>query len=137
MLATIKREWQALKKGRPGTRFQQRAERAKRDRAKQSTVKRLARPAIGVVLLVAGVIFCLIPGPGLPLIFIGAALLAEQSRPAARFLDWLEIRARKSFGWGKRWWHRATAPAKAAVLVFGVAVLMGAGYGAYWVTFRQ
>ena len=136
MLAAIKREWQELKKGRPGSRFQKRAERAKRDRAKQSWLKRLAKPAIGIILTVAGVIFCLIPGPGLPLIFIGAALLAERSRPAARFLDWLEVRTRRLFGWAKRWWQRATAIAKVAVVILAAAALSGAGYGAYLVTFR-
>ena len=87
--------------------------------------------------MLAGVIFCLIPGPGLPLVVIGAALLAERSLVMARCLDWIELKVRKLMAWGKRWWAKAPPAARVAAVVLGTGVIAGAGYGAYYVTFGR
>ena len=87
--------------------------------------------------MVAGLIFCLIPGPGLPLVVIGAALLAERSLVLARCLDWIELKVRKLMGWGKRRWAKAPLVARVAAAVVGAGVIAGAGYGAYHVTFGR
>ena len=95
MLNTLKAHWHELRKGRPGHRFQDRYERDRRERKSQPWYRRLLQPALLVLLILAGVILCFIPGPGIPLIAIGAALLADYSRSIAQTLDWLELRIRK------------------------------------------
>jgi hypothetical protein len=127
----LKRDWEQLKQGRPGRRFQERAERARANRSKRSWWGRLFEPVLGAVLLAGGVILCFIPGPGLPLIFIGAALLSARSRTLARFLDWAEMKLRRVIRWGKSWWSNAPGMEKLAAVLIGAGVLAGAGYGAY------
>jgi hypothetical protein len=133
----LKKNWDQLKRGRPGHRFQDRAERAGRNRANRSWVKRYVEPVVGGLLLLVGVIFCLIPGPGLPLVVIGAALLAERSLFMARCLDWFELKVRKLMAWGKRWWAKAPLVTRVAAVVVGAGVIAVAGYGAYYVTFGR
>jgi hypothetical protein len=83
------------------------------------------------VLLAAGLVLCVIPGPGLPLVIIGAGLLADVSRPVARALDGLEVRIRKLIARGRRWWNHASRTARNAVIVLGVFVASGAAYGGF------
>ena len=137
MIRSIKRSWKELKQGRPGHRFQDRTEKSRRNRGNQSWVRRFLTPFIAIVLIAGGIILCVIPGPGLPLIFIGAALLAERSRTLARGLDWLEVKTRKAASWALAWWKHAPGAARFAVVVIGMAALAGAGYGAYRVTFGE
>jgi hypothetical protein len=89
----------------------------------------------GGILLVAGLVFCLIPGPGLPLVVIGCALLAERSMVMARCLDWVELKARELLAWGERWWTKAPKIARVAAVMIGMGVIAGAGYGAYYMAF--
>ena len=79
----------------------------------------------------AGVFFCILPGPGLPLLLIGAMLLAERSRVMARGLDRSEVKMRKIIRRTKEWWREASLIARNAILVFGGFVVAGAGYGAW------
>ena len=43
-----------------------------------------------------GVVLLFIPGPGLPLIAIGGALLARNSQWVAKTLDWSEVKGRSA-----------------------------------------
>jgi hypothetical protein len=131
VLKKLKQQWCDLKKGRPGHRFQDRYERNKQGRADESALSRWIQPVMGVVLFAAGVFFCVFPGPGLPLLLVGAMFLAERSRPMARMLDWSEIKVRMIIRRTKEWWCEASLIARNAVLVFGVLVVAGAGYGAW------
>ena len=135
MLGSLKKSWQELKQGRPGHRFQERAKKGKRERLSQSWIKRFLKPVIAIVLIAGGVVLCVIPGPGMPLIVAGAALLAERSFTIARGLDWTEVKARKVLSLGKAWWRHATRTARAAAVLIGAVVIGGAGYGAYSLTF--
>jgi hypothetical protein len=137
VIQSLKRNWNRLKRGRPGHRFEERAERARQNRAKQSWIKRFLEPAVGGLLLAAGVIFCLIPGPGLPLVVIGCALLAQRSMAMARCLDWVEIKVRKLISWSEKWWVKAPFVARVAAVVIGAGVIAGAGYGAYYMAFGR
>jgi len=97
----------------------------------------LLQPIAGGVLLAAGLVFCVLPGPGLPLVVVGASLLAERSRTMARALDWLEVKLRKLVGWGIAWWQQAPGSAKNALVLVGTLVVAGAGYGAYHFLFGR
>ena len=135
VLKSLKQQWCDLKKGRPGHRFQDRYERNKQGRADETALRRWVQPVGAVVFFAAGVFFCIFPGPGLPLLLVGAMLLAERSRVMARLLDWAEMKVRKTVRKAKAWWREASLIAKNAVLVFGGLVVAGAGYGAWQVFF--
>jgi hypothetical protein len=127
----FKKHWREFKEGRPGHRFQDRYERNKESREGRSWLARFIKPFAGVALVVAGIVFCLIPGPGLPLLLIGAGLLADVSLPVARAMDWVDIRLREMMAKMKRWWKSASVPAKSAAILFVVFLISGVGYGGF------
>ena len=61
--------------------------------------KRCAFFAAGIVLTLVGVCFLALPGPGLPILVVGLALIAQESVTMARLLDRTELRLR-------RWWKK-------------------------------
>ncbi len=133
---SLKRSWRELKRGSPGKRFQQRAQRVRqRRREGTSWVVSFLAPTIGAILLLGGLALCLMPGPGLPLIFIGAALISERSLTAARVLDWAELKLRKAVAWGKSWWRNASPAARLAAVLIVTATFAAAGYGALRIGF--
>jgi hypothetical protein len=89
--------WDRFVYSLPGRRFRERYRR------KSATQRgRLARCAVilaGIVLTVVGIFFLAVPGPGIPILAVGLALIAGESAAMARFLDRAEIRLR-------RWWKR-------------------------------
>jgi hypothetical protein len=81
----------------PGRRFQERYRRkAQTERGK---LARCAAILAGIGLTVVGLFFCAVPGPGIPILAVGLALIAQESKVVARFLDRAELRL-----W--RWWKR-------------------------------
>ena len=92
---------------------------------------RFLQPVAGIVILLIGIVFVVIPGPGLPFVFVGAGLLAGNSLVIARAMDWLEVKLRKLFHWVKGWWSHAALATKSALILFGVFAISAAGYGAY------
>jgi uncharacterized membrane protein HdeD (DUF308 family) len=79
----------------PGRRFQELYER----RAPRSILKRWGRLLGGVLLCLAGLVMLVAPGPGILILLIGGALMAQESVAVARVLDRAELRIR-------RWWKR-------------------------------
>jgi len=94
MMQRLRKGWRELKQGKPGRRFQERYERSPSARG----ARKWATIGIGVLLVLAGIVFLPLPGPGLVIIFVGALLVAEESLSAARLLDWLELKARRLIG---------------------------------------
>ena len=81
----------------PGRRFQERYRRkCESDRGR---LARCAAVVAGIGLTLVGIFFLAVPGPGIPILAVGLALIAQESRAAARFLDGAELRLR-------RWWKR-------------------------------
>lgn len=130
-MEALKKQWRAFKDGRPGHRFQDRYERNKEERAERSSFMRFLKPVAGISLIVAGVVFCLIPGPGVPLLLIGAGLMADVSLSVAKVMDWLDVRTRAIISRASQWWKQASMAAKSAVIVLAVFVISGAGYGGF------
>jgi uncharacterized membrane protein HdeD (DUF308 family) len=81
----------------PGRRFQERYQRKQKE--KGNAWKRGAFVCAGVLLALAGVFFLAFPGPGIPVLAVGLALIAQESAGMARWLDRAELRIR---GWWKR-----------------------------------
>ena len=80
-------------KSSPGKRF-----RYLHDRKRDTAGGRLYRCAVtiaGVLLCLIGLVFLAIPGPGIPVLLLGAALIAQQSQSAAELLDRTELRLRR------------------------------------------
>jgi hypothetical protein len=137
MLSGLKRSWHEIKKGRPGCRFQARAEKRRRGRSDRSWFRRFAEPVVAIILLAVGLFFCLVPGPGLPFVILGAAMLSERSLTIARALDWTEVKVRKVISLSRVWWMRAPVRKKVGAVVVGLLALGGAGFGAYAATFGR
>lgn len=85
--------WDRFVHSPPGRRFQDRYRRKRRD--KGSGWKRCALVGAGIALALAGVFFMAVPGPGIPLLAIGLALVAQESAALARFLDRAELGLRR------------------------------------------
>ncbi len=81
----------------PGERFCLTFER--QQRARRHAAVRIAFVAGGVLLIIAGLVALVAPGPGLVMIALGFLLIARESSRLARTLDRLELAAR-------RWWAR-------------------------------
>ena len=81
----------------PGRRFQERYRRMHAD--KTSLWKSCAFVCAGVLLSLIGVFFLAVPGPGIPILALGLALIAQESATLARWLDRAELRIR-------RWWKK-------------------------------
>ena len=76
--------------GEPGHRFSERYRRTR-------PVSRLRKPlalVAGFLLILAGIVMTVTPGPGLPALLLGAMLIAGESRRAALALDRLELAVR-------------------------------------------
>jgi Putative transmembrane protein (PGPGW) len=89
--------WDRFLHALPGRRFQQRYQRKQKERG--SAWKRCALVVAGIALSLAGILFMAIPGPGIPILALGLALVAQESAVMARLLDRAEVRLR-------RWWKR-------------------------------
>jgi hypothetical protein len=85
--------WDRFVHARPGRRFQGRYRRKRR--AKGSAWKRCALMCGGILLALVGIFFMAVPGPGIPILAIGLALVAQESAAMARLLDRTEIRLRR------------------------------------------
>lgn len=127
----LKQRWRDFKRGEPGHRFQKRFEESQKARTGRPKFTRFLKPAAAILLILAGLVLCFIPGPGVPLIVIGAGLLADVSLPVARALDGLELRIRKLVAWGRRWWNHASRTAKYAVIILALFAASGAAYGGF------
>jgi len=81
----------------PGRRFQQRYRR--KAQTARGRMARWAAVLAGIGLTIVGLFFLAVPGPGIPILAVGLALIAQESAMTARLLDRTEIRLR-------RWWKR-------------------------------
>jgi hypothetical protein len=114
---------------KPGKRFQARYEQRRRMRA--SVLWTPLYLILGSGLFVLGLTMMVAPGPGLIVLFMGAALIGQESLVVARALDRTEVGLRRAAHAALRGWRRAPLAAKAAVAILGACALAGAGWGAY------
>jgi uncharacterized protein (TIGR02611 family) len=92
MLDGLKRKWSEFRKSPPGHRFRERYER---QRKKNKGHPNCLNVVGGIALIVVGIIFLPMPGPGSIIICFGLVLIASEFRHIAQFLDWSELRIRK------------------------------------------
>ena len=87
------RAWDRFVHATPGRRFQERYERMQEDKC--GALKRCALVGAGILLSLVGIFFMAVPGPGIPILAVGLALIAQESAAMARFLDRTELRLRR------------------------------------------
>ena len=134
VIGNMKKSWREFKEGEPGHRFRERYRRRQEGERGWLSPSRLFNVIVGTILIVGSAFFGWAPGPGMLTFFIGLGMVAGEFGPAARLLDWAEVRARKAWRFIVKVW-RASVMGKvllvAVVLILGAAVL----YAAYRLLF--
>jgi hypothetical protein len=97
MFDSLKRRVRRFMTAPSGTRF-----RAYHERLAQrpNLMRTLLAVGCGLILLALGLILLVLPGPGLLIAAIGAALIAGESLTVARFLDRIDLCLTRAFA---RW----------------------------------
>jgi uncharacterized protein (TIGR02611 family) len=132
MIERTKASWQRFKVGKPGHRFQDRYHHRQAQQAQLP--KRIILICLGTVLALGSLLLAPLPGPGFATVFLGLAILAGELLPAARFLDWVEVRLRRFARFVRVVW-RASVLGKVSVVL--VAAICGGAllYVAYRLLF--
>jgi fatty acid desaturase len=128
---TFKMQWQALRRGQPGKRFQARyrsGQKAVKEAGAGHKALRIFRLLVALGCVVVGVVLVFIPGPAILFFLIAGGLLSAESIVVARFLDWAEVKLRAGWTWSKRHWKKLPLAGKIGVMVLAAAF---AGAGAY------
>ena len=97
MTVSNQRQWQHFRDTPSGRRFQTRYRM--RRAQKGGYLRKILLSTAGGLLMMVGVALLVLPGPGLLVMLIGAAFIAEESLFAARMLDRIDL-------WGARWLQR-------------------------------
>ena len=100
-------EWAVFRRAAPGERFRQRYERMKA--VPRPAHERVARCICGILVTLVGIVLIPLPGPGWLIVGFGVTLLAQESRPIARFCDRTEVRFRALAERWRRWRARRAA----------------------------
>ena len=129
MLGRLRKQWEYMARARPGRRFQARYEHRRHRHA--SPLWKPLYLLLGTVFLLAGLVLLFAPGPGFLFLFVGGAMIAEESLWGARAFDALEVKLRAFAGGCRKTWKRASAALKTAIVAGAAALAAAAGWGAY------
>ena len=133
MIERLREQWREFRESKPGHRFQDRYHRRRQDE-RGHVPKRIVLIVFGTVLALGSLFLAPLPGPGFATVFVGLAILAGELLPAARFLDWAEVRLRRFAGFvGKVW--RSSTLGKVAIVAVGTLLVAAVGYVAYRLLF--
>ena len=88
MFDTLRQRYRAFRIDPAGERFQHRYRRLA---SRGGAVRKLLIIVAALALIVVGIALLVLPGPGLLLILLGAALIAEESLVAARMLGRIDL----------------------------------------------
>ena len=133
MIRKMKRVLQEFKESKPGRRFQDRYRR-RQEKEQGHTARRIFLIILGAIIAVGSLVTAPLPGPGWATVFLGLMILAGEFLPAARLLDWLELRLRNLWNFIQYVW-RSSASGKVAVVVVAVILAAAVLYTAYWLLF--
>ena len=122
MIGKFKKDWREFREGKPGERFKDRYNR--RQQAPGHAAKRILLVLLGSVIALGSLFTAPLPGPGFVTVFLGLAILAGEFLPAARFLDWSEVRLRQLWRITLNVWR--TGPLGKATVVVVAAILAAA-----------
>lgn len=91
----------------------------------------VAQVALGVMVVALGVVMMFIPGPGLPLIVFGLAMIAGLSKRLARLLDRVEPKVRRGAHAVRDWWSALPIGAKLGLGAIAAIAVAAFAYGMY------
>ena len=128
MLEKLREDWHRFKASEPGRRFQERYDRHHAGGRKPMTFKRALRVGAGFVVVGAGLVMLVAPGPGIAAVVVGLGLIAGESLVVSRAMDWTELRLRRLYRRGRALWRRMSVPLRVGA---GLVVLVAAAATAY------
>lgn len=132
MISELKKSWQQFKNNEPGHRFQERYE----CHSGASRLSRVLTLVVGILMVLVGLASMPLPIPADGfLVPLGLVVVASEVKPAARFLDWAELKAREVVRKSLSLWSRASNVARALVVAVVVVAAAVLGYGAYSLVF--
>jgi uncharacterized protein (TIGR02611 family) len=127
MIGRLEQHWREFSESKPGHRFQERYRR-RQQAGRGHILKRVFLIVFGAVLALGSLFLAPLPGPGFVTVFFGLAILAGELLPAARFLDWAEVRLRKlarfvRHAWRSSFLGKVSIVAIAALLAAAISYL--------------
>jgi uncharacterized protein (TIGR02611 family) len=122
MIGRLKGDWEEFRESKPGERFKDRYRR--RQQEPGHMVKRILLVILGSVIALGSLFTAPLPGPGFATVFLGLAILAGELLPAARLLDWSEVRLRQLWEFVLSVWR--TGPFGKVSVIFVLAFLAAA-----------
>ncbi|HEX5057323.1 MAG TPA: PGPGW domain-containing protein [Gammaproteobacteria bacterium] len=130
MFKELSEHWDDFKHYPPGERFE------RYYRSRHHTQRSLGKKALlisaGILIMATGVIFLAIPGPGLLVMLVGAALIARESLYVSRLFDRFEPRLWQLTKWCEAKW-RNLSPGGKILLILATAIL---GLLALYITYK-
>ncbi len=134
MIGRLKGDWEEFKESKPGERFKDRYRR--RQQEPGHIVKRVILVILGSVIALGSLFTAPLPGPGFATVFLGLAILAGELLPAARLLDWSEVRLRQLWKFISGVW-RTSLFGKIAVVVVAAVLAAAFFYVVYLLLFAR
>lgn len=131
MALPFQRQWNKLKRGKPGQRFQDRYRAQRRDPRGRTLLRRLVRVMLALAFTAIGIVLAFIPGPAILFFLLAGAMLASDWRWMARLLDWLEVKLRAGAKRVASKWRRLPPVARIALVTAGGCLTAVTTYGAY------
>lgn len=134
MIGRLKGDWEEFRESKPGKRFKDRYRR--RQQEPGHMVKRILLVILGSVIALGSLFTAPLPGPGFATVFLGLAILAGELLPAARLLDWSEVRLRQLWQFVQDVW-RGGLFGKISVVFVAVVLAAMFFYVAYLLLFAR
>jgi hypothetical protein len=131
-----RQQWQALSQGQPGKRFQERYRRRQESGHGQFGLRRIFNLTLGILIVAVSAVGGLLPGPGWGTAIIGFALISGEFLPAARLLDWAEVKLRRFWLFVRDIWGHSWA-GKVLVIAVTMLIIATLGYGVYSLIFAR
>ena len=133
MFEQLQEHWREFRESKPGQRFKDRYWR-RRQHEQGHILWRIFLITLGAVIALGSLVLAPLPGPGWGTVFVGLMILAGEFLPAARSLDWLEVRLRKFWRFVEMVW-RASALGKVAVILVAALCAAAVVYVVYFLLF--
>lgn len=134
-LTAIEKEQAAFSKSRPGKRFEDRYFRKRK--STQPVWRKILGPAVGLIIIVLGLILLPAPGPGIPVVLAGCALVAGSFLWMAKLLDRAELMLRSAATVSKNWWKRTSVTVRWAVVITTALLVLAACGGLIWLVLNR
>lgn len=133
MIKKLKDDWREFADDEPGQRFQNRYHR-RRENEKSHILLRIFLITLGAVIALSSLVLAPLPGPGWGTVFIGLMILGGELLPAARFLDWAEVRLRRLWKPIRDIW-KSSVFGKIAMIAVAVILVAAFVYLTYYLLF--